>query len=333
MPHPTEAMGGAPHVNDALFELCRALARDLTGSRAGAAVLGGKPLGEGREAQLALRDHVYERYFSKWRGVAGRRQPHLEDPNGHPRFVARLRAATEGTRCWQGGWRVTRRGEGWWFVSDGKLHLFVNDSALLRGRLDGRGPVEVSLPCARPAIAPHFFYWLSPKGPVLKHRAFVRIYLHITAPLAVTLVRTLMTEGARFRFDAKLPSHPQLYRRADAAVMYVGRDDVARALDVALRLRRRARAGFRDETPLFAHRVAPGVALAESQAERGLERRESFGQQRCGWVAAAVLASVGRLAPDDWPHAVARRFAAEGVDPDRPFARRLSPAVLEAAVP
>jgi hypothetical protein len=288
-------------------QLCRALERDLAGSTARRLVLLGQPANA-----AALTDHVYAQYFARWRGAnAG-----VDDPNGEPRFVGALSAAAGDARCFEPGWWVSQRLPGSCFVTDGTLHLHVTEALdLRRGRL--------SLPCVRPAVLPHFFYWLSPRGRIRKDRPFVRIYLHIAARLAPQLVRQLVRR-ARFRFEAKVPNHPALFARADAAVIYVEPRDLPAALRIVHDLRRRHPRAFLASTPLFTARLAPGVAIAESPAEPS----PSFGELRSRWVAATVARAAGRIPPERWPRAIARTFIRNGVDPARPFAARLSPRVL-----
>jgi len=275
-----------------------------------------RSLGYGEAACLALRQHFYARYFSRWQPVAQARTRYSDRASGEPAFVAALTAAAHGAACWEPGWRVVKSDESWAFVSNGRLNVFVDDRACLepRGAADGAA-VQVRLPCARENLAPGFFYLFGRAGPIDRQAGHLKLYLNLApagaAPLVEALARGPRLE--RLKFEAKVANSPAAYCRVDTALLYVEPPSYAGLLGFLRGLRRSHPAWWREGTPLFARELGTGLALAE--VPPGLPA-ESFGRHRCRLVAEEVLAALEARdgSPSSWHSRVAARFAREGLE-------------------
>ncbi|MBM3267271.1 MAG: hypothetical protein FJZ01_06450 [Candidatus Sericytochromatia bacterium] len=281
-----------------------------------------------REALGALRDHLYARYFCRWSPGRSGTSPAAA---GDPAFAARLVAAAGGARYWSDEWEAVEAGATHAFVTDGRITLFVDDLAEIRPRSPVAGqPVRLRLPCARPSLAPGFFYLVGPAGRFERSQPYPRLYLNVRPAAVPSLVRALLAEFGRrrIRFEAKFAGDPAGYRRVDPAVLYASQADLGRAV-AAVRAVAAAHPGWwRAGTPLFTLPLGRGIAAAECPAE-GAAGAESFGQHRCGLLATGVLAAL--RAGDRRPMAALRHvteaFSAAGVDLARPYAQRIPLAV------
>ena len=146
----------------------------------------------------------------------------------------------------------------------------------------------------------------------------VRLYWHVTDAGAPVLVRhlagALNRYGVPFRF--KTLAHRAAYVRADAAVLYINRRYFRLAAELVLEEVQPRLAGMvRDETPLFALPLGPGLSAAEDP-----ETGESFGMSRCRVLAEGLWQAHtgGITAPPARLAAVAEHFAKSGVDLERP---------------
>jgi hypothetical protein len=140
----------------------------------------------------------------------------------------------------------------------------------------------------------------------------IRVYWSLcaagAAPFAHHVPRALRAAGVPFQ--AKLMDDPQAFRRADSAVCYLPAD----AWDAARPALERAHADLlpwlRPTTPLFASRLAPGLAVAEDPGGE-----DSFGTHRAALLAAGLWDARDGGDP---VLAVEARFRAAGLDLDAP---------------
>jgi hypothetical protein len=122
--------------------------------------------------------------------------------------------------------------------------------------------------------------------------------------------------AARVPFQAKVLNDPAAYVRADAAVLYIERNDLAPAMALLPALHRVTRAGLRDTTPMLTKRLAPGLAVADDPGDG-----RSFGQHRCQLIAEGLVRSADRATARSAARlkAVADRFAADGLSGEAPW--------------
>jgi len=114
----------------------------------------------------------------------------------------------------------------------------------------------------------------------------VRFYWNLTSQGGAPFVRAVGAAFERFRmpFQAKVPAHAGGYARTDGGVLYLADEDVDVACDAIEDVYGRVRPFLRDDVPLFALGLAPGVAFAESPPNG-----ESFGMHRCDLVAEGLV--------------------------------------------
>jgi hypothetical protein len=281
------------------------------------------------DAQAWLTDALYRRYFCRWReGQAPSR-------TGDPAFVERLLAAADGATTWSDGWSVTQRGEGWVYVSNGSVQVFVEGSDDVRPaepELEAR--VQVRLPCAREGASPGFFFLVGRAGRLNDGAAHLRLYLNVTARGALGCVEALAKDprAARLRFEAKFVNDPSGYGRVDTGIVYVDPRSFAATLALVRRLVRAHPGWWRAGTPAFTSPLGKGLAAAEAPRSA-----ESYGESRCRLMADGVLRALraGERGPAPLRARVAEAFAEAGLSLERPYAKHLRwrAGVVSAAMP
>lgn len=114
----------------------------------------------------------------------------------------------------------------------------------------------------------------------------LRCYWNVSAegaiPLLATLTKTL--NARRIPFQFKTLNDPQLYERADSAVLYLPAFTWHRARGAITDVHALVKPYLRAPTPLFTRRLAAGLGAAEDPAVPGT----SFGTHRSNILAAAL---------------------------------------------
>ena len=159
----------------------------------------------------------------------------------------------------------------------------------------------------------------------------VRLYFHCSPESAVLLVGELTAALNRFQtpFQLKTPAAPALYGRTDAAVLYIG----ARYFPITARIVASvlSRVPLETATPLFTKRLWPGVGAAVEPGSG-----ESFGSHRCRLTAEGIVDAWRQDGAQETPKrmaAVAARFAAAGLDLQRPGSGRAASIRLRSPAP
>ena len=132
-------------------------------------------------------------------------------------------------------------------------------------------------------------------------------------------VLTSRLNSASLPFRAKVVNDPARYTRCDAGVLYVHRHDYDAVAPVVRATYRELADGLRPATPAFAKPLAPGLAVAEDPGDG-----DSFGMHRARLLAEGIVAA-GERGSDDAVAVVAERFAAAGLDLDKPYVNPGSP--------
>jgi hypothetical protein len=155
-------------------------------------------------------------------------------------------------------------------------------------------------------------------------RDLVRFYWHLTSDIARDWIHelTVRFNAAGVPFQVKLLNDPATYVRADAAVLYIERKDLAATMALLPALHRVTRHGLRDTTPMLTKRLARGLSVADDPGDG-----RSFGQHRCQLVAEGLVRSTGGAAARSTARlkAVVDRFAGEGLSGAAPWLRAGSP--------
>ncbi|HEV3002380.1 MAG TPA: T3SS effector HopA1 family protein [Solirubrobacteraceae bacterium] len=248
-----------------------------------------------------------------------------DERGGAPRDLrAALSRANAGRDVWEDGWRfvrsaadgraVARRGtvvRAWW-----PGHWVRSDGA--PGAAVPGTPMRV-LHAAEPRDRLMDGWWFcgGRGGPDADVRR-VRVYFNAGDGNAPALVAALTgrLHALEVPFQLKVADRVELIGRRDSAVLYTE----ARHFRVVASVAAAVAAGLAEplapETPPFARRLAPGVAMAEDSGGPA-----SFGVERCALVARGMWRAHerGALADDARLDAVGEAFAEAGLDLERPW--------------
>lgn len=132
------------------------------------------------------------------------------------------------------------------------------------------------------------FYHVRGTGLMPQQAELARIYFHTTFEGAQQLVREITTSFNDYRlpFLFKCLNHPDLFTRADSAVLYVSKFDVRLAHTLLQPILARLAPHLRPAVPLFTQPLRPGVSFSEDPADG-----QSFGMSRCQLLAAGLIAA------------------------------------------
>jgi hypothetical protein len=237
-------------------------------------------------------------------------------------FVAQLAAANSGAGAWDPGWQlVTVEADAVVVAQDG-LALWVPPGEYRPGP---GAPAGLRLPKDLLGVSPGFYMALS-NAPLTPrdHEELVRLYWHVTAPAAVTLMAlvTGALNAAGLPFKLKVVNDPGRFTRCDGAVLYLRRQDYPVVQPIAEAIYGQVRDGLRPGVPALTRPLAPGLGLAEDPGQGA-----SFGMHRCLLLAESLLRAreAGCHRPAARLRLVLDQFAAAGVRPDAPYLRPGAP--------
>jgi hypothetical protein len=238
-------------------------------------------------------------------------------------FVARLSAANVGSGTFESGWVIkTLEPQGVVGAEKNGLTVFAppEDFKLVKGITAAVGEeCAVRIGKEYRHLIPGFYMAFGDASMDEGDAAapLVRLYWHISSVGAPPLVRAVTLElnriGVPFRF--KSVNDPNLYARADAAVLYLTRRSYAKARGALLKVYGLVKPWLFGDVPMLTKRVGNGVGLAEDPGNDAL----SFGQHRCQIVAEALMKSYenGDRTTEDRLKTVINSFAGQGFDTER----------------
>jgi hypothetical protein len=258
----------------------------------------------------------------------------LDDPMPLPDDLAALaRSAHAAAARWEDGWAVERTGPGGKVVAErrGERRVLYRADYVVPGRGGLAARVgDLVHACARRDLVDPDGAWWRTRGSAWSETTppdgLLRLYWDVSVAGLPRLVHELTTllDPLDAPWMLKCAADPAHHARPDAVVAYLVRADAA-ALVSGLEGVRSAIADMaRDHRPPFTLPVGRGLAAAEDPG-----RSLSFGEHRCRLVAEGVVASLAENrqaarsvgdAESEAASAVAARFAAEGLDPRRPWA-------------
>ncbi|MFC3326899.1 T3SS effector HopA1 family protein [Mesorhizobium cantuariense] len=249
-------------------------------------------------------------------------EPARITPEADRDFVIALSAANCGRGGWEPGWTIaapTGVAGQIGVMKDGLIFRVAwHDVRASPGGLHAGKPCRVRIAKEFRNLMPHFYVAVGDGDTgEPEPRPAMRIYWHLTAeaaaPFISSVTQHLNAHGVPFR--AKVLRAPQAYHRADAGVLYLEPRWYRRAGNLLAIVYREVADGLRAETPLFARRLARGLAHAEDPGNG-----QSFGQHRCHLVALAGWSSFARHETMRAARAatLAAIVRAAGLDPSRP---------------
>jgi hypothetical protein len=244
--------------------------------------------------------------------------PTMPDPAEHARTIQLLSEANTTPNGFDPFWKV--------YAIDNQGNAFVSKNSFQRQlmpnqwvfdnpaetRLQVGTLVKLLLPKEDTTVQP-VFYHVRGTELVPQQVELVRVYFHTTFEGSLALVRDLTTTFNEYRlpFLFKCLNHPDLYTRADSAVLYVSKFDFRLAYSLLRPIVARLAPHLQTTVPLFTRALWPGVSFAEDPAH-GL----SFGIHRCGLVAEGLLEAHRKKATTGAKQfaEVQRTFAKNGID-------------------
>ncbi|MBY0574367.1 MAG: hypothetical protein K2P84_11865, partial [Undibacterium sp.] len=186
-------------------------------------------------------------------------------------------------------------------------------------------------PGSSEAQAGYFFAFGSTLTDQFDEFDLMRFYFNITAEAAPTLLSTLTAllnrHAIPFRFKTLVDA--RAYQRADAAVLYLAKRYYHQVVSLLPYVYHELGNGIQSATPMFCKTLAPGMGVAEDPGGG-----ESFGQHRCGLVAAGLVDAwvAGLQDPDAKLIAIEKRFNELGINLATPHLNPHSLELIEPAI-
>lgn len=231
-----------------------------------------------------------------------------------------LIAANAGRPAWDEGWRVDQvLDEGRVLARKGGAARSFLPGEFLTHRGLGAGPkagksVSIFLPAGSKDMQPGLYHAFGETvGEFEESERILRFYWNVSAEGAPPLIEAITTDFNRFQvpFQFKCGARAAQYPRRDAAVLYLHARYYPIAALLVERVHFRIKAWLDAGTPLFAKRLADGLAFAEDPGD-------SFGKHRCKILAEAMAGTRGQPAAERLEE-VRRQFEGCGLSLDRPW--------------
>jgi len=240
-------------------------------------------------------------------------------------LVETLRGANCTRERWEGDWRVIaveRSGGVIAARQNLRRTLFPGDFAAPgHTAAPPRPGATIRVRFSRDSVEqqPGFYIAFSESaGEYPDHIGTLRFYFHLTSEAAPAWVNEITRRFNRFQipFRLKCPDRAALYLRTDAGVLYSHKRYYAAAAVLVREAYEKLSPQLLDDTPLFAKRLGPGLALAEDPGGA-----HSFGTSRCRLVAEAIWTAylAGSQTPEARWRATESQFAHYGLNVELPY--------------
>ena len=258
-----------------------------------------------------IADELYGSFYVRGRPVSVAQAEHPVGGRADDAFVAALSAANSGRGGWERGWTIAgEEGPGLRVERDGLRVSAAREDCRPAG---DDGAVDLRRSKEQRALSPGFYL---ARGDVERAQPIeARLYFNLRASGAVAFVRsaTSLLNEAGVGFALKVVAHPGGFVRCDAGVLYLDPQDFDRARAPLRTIVAACARNLEPAQPAFAKPLAPGVGVGEHARAHG----GSFGTSRCRLTAEGIVAA--RRHAGTMLAAVRERFAAAGLDVDRPY--------------
>lgn len=275
----------------------------------------------------SLQSRLYSNFYCLGFAVPGNLSVNVLDVQAVP-FVEQLAAANCGRGFSESNsWRIQKSQDNQIIVQRDGFNLWVRPKECLNPpKALARGMrISLRFPQVLPSISPGFCTVLSNKAwPVKESTPVTRFYWNLTAAGAPRFLHTLTCalNAANLPFRVKVPSHPVLFNRCDAGVLYLPDECCKRACESLPKIYKKIAPYLKNGVPVLSCPITPGLAWAE-----GPEDDESFGAHRCYMVADGMLRAFeqGKKSLQARLQVVEARFKEAGINLEAPFLNPGSP--------
>ena len=255
------------------------------------------------------------------------------DPND---FIPSLSKANSGTGTFQEGWFLLgqEQGSNKLIVQKDDVLFWAHPEDVVAGPSAGSTDGTCYVRVAKEArqIMPTFYMAFGNAsrldipadcGPLL------RFYFNLTPTAAEPYLSaiTRRLNQRRIHFRTKVIADPAGYSRSDAGVLYLRACQMADAIPEIMATHAAIAPLLKDGVPLFARRLAKGLAFAEDPGDGS-----SFGISRATLLADAILDNASPVGTRQVAESVRASFERFGLDSLRPYARQNNLAQYEAAL-
>jgi hypothetical protein len=248
-----------------------------------------------------------------------------------------LSAANRGVDRWEDGWMVVSGVAGGMLTAtrdDVTTNLLQSQYVVPEGGAVPPGTRLVVL-MAKEALKwqEGFYYALSEQPIDIRYESRqLRVYWNVEESGAAPLVSavTEIVNAYRVPFRFKILNCAGGFERADAAVLFAPKRYATIVGRLLPRIVERVHPHLRDQTPLMARRLAPGVSVAEDPATAG----DSFGTHRARLLALAIWKAYtrGSQSIEARMKALEELFRTNGLRLDRPYLNAGSADLYDAMV-
>lgn len=270
----------------------------------------------------ALQTQLYGAFYAT--GGATQKQPgedHLRQTGVSP-FAHDLSQRNHGVGPWESGWQVAERNGDQLLVRRDGLALRVAETKWRS--VDGTpviigDQVEIKKPAGYAGMSPGFYLVEGNKAlSATIGSGLVRFYFNLTPAGALNLIDLLTAQlnDRNLPFQFKTADDPSLYKRCDAAVLYVRQSDFATAADVVSVCYDAISDELKPGVPAFTKQLGRGLGLAEDPGTG-----DSFGNHRCGLLAEGIVSADerGERTIDARIDRIIDTFEKRGIDVDTPY--------------
>jgi hypothetical protein len=271
-----------------------------------------EPLGDRLVHSLA--GCLYDRYYCQ-------PNPNVKHKAQSKDILEALRQANTSREGWDPDWRIeVRNEEGTAVVRRGSCTRLVKREEYQEDgeRETSSGAVLLRRPREDRDSQPGFYFAFGETmGDRFEDLVGARIYLSLVAESAAQWVQRLTGDLNAYSvpFSLKVLRNTSDYWRADAGVLYVPRRYAGFASSLVCELSKKLD-GLRAGVPLFARRIAPGIAFADSPPGG-----ESFGVSRMRLVAEGIVSAWRNhdAGVQARVRSIAARFRSAGLDVHAPW--------------
>lgn len=279
--------------------------------------------------RVVLMTDIYNNLYSATR-------PSPVSPNLDPNdFIPSLSKANCGIGTFQEGWSLLGQEQGSNRLivrKDGTMFWARREHVVAVPAADSEeGACYVRIPKEARQIMPAFYMAYGnaslldiPEdcGPLL--RFYFNLAPNAAEPYMSEITRRL--NHRRIHFRTKVIADPAGYSRSDAGVLYLRACQIADAIPEIMATHAAIAPLLKDSVPLFARRLAKGLAFAEDPGNGS-----SFGISRATLLTDAILSNASPAGAGQAAEAVRVSFERSGLDSLRPYARQSNLAQYEAA--